>query len=69
MGKIRTNVFIVFISWIIAQFLKAIIQDQMDLREKVKYFRPTVTRGFWGKKVSWEMRDRPLTEKELDAYT
>lgn len=37
-----------------------------DDKKILKYFRPTYTYNFWGKKVYWTLRDRPLTEVELE---
>lgn len=36
------------------------------LRKKIKHFKPTIHEGFFGKSVSWELRDTPLTDKQID---
>ena len=42
--------------------------EKKKLREKVRYFKPTLVEGFWSKEIRWEMRDKPLTDDELDAF-
>jgi len=42
--------------------------EKRKLREKVRYFKPTIVESSWSKEVRWEMRDKPLTDDELDAF-
>ena len=34
-------------------------------KNKLKYFKLTITEGFWGSKITWEEREVPLTDEEL----
>ena len=42
--------------------------EKKKLREKVRYFKPTITETALSKSISWEMRDTPLTDEQLDAF-
>lgn len=33
---------------------------------KMKYFKPTIHDGFFGESVSWELRDKPLSDQQLN---
>lgn len=37
-----------------------------ELRDKLRFFRIEITETFWGKKVKYIQREKPLTEQELD---
>jgi hypothetical protein len=39
------------------------------LRTRIRYFRPTVTQTFFGRRVQWQLRDQPLSEEELGKLT
>ncbi len=41
---------------------------EKKLREKVRYFKPTVNESMFSRSISWEMRDTPLTDKQLDDF-
>lgn len=53
-------------------YMKSIVANnnriRKETRNKVRHFKPTIHDGFWGKRVSWEMRDRPLTDQELKDF-
>lgn len=52
--------------WLVCKvFFAPFVRKHGEVREKVRRFKPTVKEGFWGKSVSWELRDRPLTDAEL----
>lgn len=34
-------------------------------KNKLKYFKPTIYEGIFTNKISWELRDKPLTDQEL----
>ncbi len=38
------------------------------IRKRLRYFNPTVTETFWGKRVTWTGRQNPLTDEELDNF-
>lgn len=37
-----------------------------QLKNKLKYFNPTVHEGFLGKSVSWTGREKPLSDEEVE---
>jgi hypothetical protein len=43
-------------------------REANKLREKIKYFKPTITTSIFGRRVSWELRDKPLTDEELAKF-
>lgn len=42
--------------------------EKKKLRERVRYFKPTITETALSKSISWEMRDKPLTDEQLDGF-
>lgn len=51
-------------------FIEPRIQQQKELefefKKKLKYLNPTITTNCFGtKKISWTLRDKPLTDDEL----
>lgn len=42
--------------------------EKKKLREKIRCFKPTVTESAFSKSISWEMRDKPLSDEELDEF-
>lgn len=41
--------------------------DEIDSkRHTLKFFKTEVTQSFWGKKVKYIQRDKPLTDLEVD---
>jgi hypothetical protein len=49
-------------------FLKVIdIKSKIkEKRNKLKYFKPTIEEGLLYDTTSWTMRDKPLTDEEVD---
>lgn len=41
-------------------------REHNEVQTKLKYFKPMITEGFWGKKVTWIPRDKPLSAKEVE---
>lgn len=39
-----------------------------ERREMTKFFKVNIRTSFWGSKVEYVERDRPLTDEELNAY-
>ena len=39
-----------------------------QMRERIRFFRPTIIDGFWCKSTHWELRDKPLTDEELKQF-
>lgn len=37
-----------------------------SVERKVRYFRPTIEEGIFGKKIHWTLRDEPLTQEQLN---
>lgn len=35
-------------------------------RKRLKHFRPSISYNFWGRKVTWTARNKPLSDKMLD---
>jgi hypothetical protein len=56
--------------FIVLKIIDQRVQERLDaidkVKTKVKYFNPTITEGFFGKKVTWTMRDKPLTDDEMN---
>jgi hypothetical protein len=56
--------------FIAAEMMKQWLQDRTrqrrSIERKVKYFKPTIHESFWGKRVTWEMRDEPLTKEQIE---
>lgn len=42
--------------------------EETRLKEKIRHFKPTVNESMFNKSISWEMREKPLTNEELDAF-
>ena len=36
------------------------------IKRKMKYFNPTITEGFWGNKITWVGREKPLTDEQVE---
>jgi len=56
---------------IIGGIIPKILEDRkkaeiLEMRNRIKFFSITIKETFWGKQVIYTMRDRPLTEKQLD---
>ena len=72
--KKKLNTFIAYLVIGMANFGAYVIEEisgssreqQEMIKSKIKYFKPTIIEGFWGKTIKWEMRDKPLTDKELE---
>jgi hypothetical protein len=41
------------------------LKNRQELKNKLKYFKPTIHEGFFSNKISWEQRNKPLTDTEL----
>lgn len=37
-----------------------------EVKNKLKYFKPTIKESFWCKTVTWEQREKPLSDTEID---
>lgn len=42
--------------------------ERNRIKKKLRYFNPIITEGFWGKKITWVGRERPLTDEELEKF-
>lgn len=40
-------------------------EKRATVKRRLKYFTPIMTDGFWGTRITWIARDRPLTDDEL----
>lgn len=56
----------VIVFFIVSRRYMEVQSRRQRVKKKFKYFRPTVHDGFFGKQVSWELRDSPLTDQEID---
>jgi hypothetical protein len=58
--------------WTIAMIFKSMVlprlQKRREMKDKVKYMKPTIHEGILFNTVSWEMRDKPLTNEELKQF-
>lgn len=43
-------------------------KEEEKERRKIKFFKPTITEGFFSNKVKWEMRDAPLTDEQVNEF-
>lgn len=43
-------------------------QRQKEARNKLKYFKPIIEEGLFFNKTTWAMRDKPLSEEQLDDF-
>lgn len=48
--------------------MKNNIRKKAYLKSKIRRFNPVITEGFWGKKITWVGREKPLTDKELEQW-
>lgn len=48
--------------------LGGIASQPTNKEHKVKYFKPTIIESFWGTKIIWEEREKPLTDSEMEKY-
>ena len=39
-----------------------------ETKEKFRCFKPTLHDNGWNKSISWEIRDRPLTDEEMSRF-
>ncbi len=60
-GIIMISIFAVLL---LRAFLYA-IDRRKEVKRKLKYFNPVITETWWGKKITWVGRDRPLTDEQL----
>lgn len=40
-------------------------ENDRDLIDKLKVFKPKIVEGFWGTNTTWEERETPLTDEEV----
>ncbi|WP_166919852.1 hypothetical protein [Flavobacterium poyangense] len=43
-------------------------QEDKEFRLKVKFFKVTIKKGFFGSIQIWEMRDKPLSDEDLESF-
>lgn len=48
--------------------LSSRVSKEKEFRFKIKYFRLTIKKGFFTTTKIWEMREKPLTEEELESF-
>jgi large-conductance mechanosensitive channel len=41
-------------------------RTENEKRKKLKYFKPTIEEGVFSKRITWVMRDTPLSDELLD---
>jgi hypothetical protein len=51
---------------IVLRKLRERSSQKEQLRNKLKHFKPTLHEGTWSNTISWEERDRPLTDEEVE---
>jgi hypothetical protein len=39
-----------------------------EIKEKFRCFKPTLHDNSWNKRISWEIRDKPLTDEEMSQF-
>jgi hypothetical protein len=58
--------------WTIAMIFKSMVlprlQQRKAIKDKVRYMKPTIHEGILFNSITWEMRDKPLTEQELKDF-
>lgn len=59
----RLFIFIIII--IIKQMIERRYIEREKIRRKIKYFKPIIHEGTFFNHLSWEQRDKPLTDEEL----
>jgi len=47
------------------KMIKGKLHEYEKTKTKIKHFKPTIKEGILFNSVSWEMRDKPLTDEEL----
>lgn len=47
---------------------KPLTQEEKELRLKIKFFKLTIKSGFFCNTKIWELRDKPLSDKELNDF-
>lgn len=47
---------------------KTLTQEEKELRLKVKFFKLIIKSGFFCNTKIWELRDKPLSDKELNDF-
>jgi hypothetical protein len=48
--------------------IKNLTPEEKEFRSKIKFFKLTIKKGFFGSRQIWEMRDKPLSDQELDDF-
>jgi hypothetical protein len=43
------------------------VSESDNNRKKLRYFNPTIKKSFLGQYIEWTGREKPLTDKELNA--
>ncbi len=70
--KICRGLFYVFVcpsiftvGLMLASSIKETKRASRKEREKIRRFKPTIRDTFWGQKIDWTLRDKPLTDEQL----
>lgn len=53
---------------IVGKYIKNKIEQRQHLKTKLKYFNPTIKQGWFGKTITWTMRDKPLSDEQLEEF-
>jgi len=65
--KMLIGLFALCASWVLERMARR-NQQIRHIKNKVKYMKPTIHDTMFGKHVSWEMRDKPLTDIEISQF-
>jgi hypothetical protein len=54
-----------------AFFLMKMVKDKKKINQhknKIKYFNPSIEEGIFSNKITWTMRDKPLTDEQVNDF-
>ena len=54
---------------LILRYISNRVSERQQLKNKIKHFKPTIHEGVFLTTMSWELRDKPLSEQELNELT
>lgn len=64
--KILFYLFLIMVALFFVGVLEKRNRKEKKIRTKLKYFTPSIKEGFFGNTVTWKLRDKSLTDEQLD---
>ena len=52
---------------LVGKYVSRTISERKAMKNKLKYFKPTIQEGVFSNTISWQERDIPLSDEELKS--